>query len=98
MRFFQNEPLCTVWQKTKFIREKTATGCNEIIAVRKQTKQKILIHSGQKCLLWVTCLSSKMPMFQRAGMKEGELPLSPNFHYLMTALRVPRRFARLAEL
>ena len=34
--------LCTVWQTTKFIREKTAPGCNEIIAVGKQTKQIIL--------------------------------------------------------
>ena len=25
------------------------------------------LHSGQKCLPWVACLSSKMPMFQREG-------------------------------
>ena len=32
------------------------------------------IHSGQKCLPWVACLWSKIPMFQRAGMNEGGLP------------------------
>ena len=26
-----------------------------------------LIHSGQKCFIWVACLWSKMPMFQREG-------------------------------
>ena len=42
-----------------------------------------LIHLGRKCLPWVACLRSKMPMFQRAGMKEGGLPLSPTLQYLI---------------
>ena len=41
------------------------------------------IHSGQKCLLRVACLWSKMPMFQRAGMREGGKPLPLAFQYLI---------------
>ena len=41
------------------------------------------VHSPSKCLARVACLWSKMPMFQRAGMKEGRLPLPPAFQYLI---------------
>ena len=37
------------------------------------------LHLGKKCLGWVACLKGKMPMFQRAGMKEGGSTLSPGF-------------------
>ena len=32
---------------------------------------------------WVACFWSKMPMFQRAGMRKGGLPLPPVFQYLI---------------
>ena len=36
-----------------------------------QAYRSLLLHLGQKCLRWVACLWSKIPMFQRAGMREG---------------------------
>ena len=45
---------------------------------------KILkIHSGSKCFPRVACLWSKMPTFQKAGIREEGLPLSPTFQYLI---------------
>ena len=41
------------------------------------------VHSGRKCLPRVACLWSKMPMFQRAGMREGGEPLPLAFQYLI---------------
>ena len=41
------------------------------------------LHSPQECLVWVACLWSKMPMFQRVGMREGGLPLPLTFQYLI---------------
>ena len=41
------------------------------------------IHSGSKCLPRVACLWSKMPMFQRAGIEKGGLPLLQAFQYLI---------------
>ena len=41
------------------------------------------IHSGQKCLPRVACLWSKMPMLQRAGMREGGEPILLAFQYLI---------------
>ena len=41
------------------------------------------IHSGQKCFIRVACLWSKMPMLQRAGMREGGKPLPLAFQYLI---------------
>ena len=35
------------------------------------------IHSGHKCFVWVACLWSKMPMFQRARIKEGGRGATP---------------------
>ena len=43
----------------------------------------IEVHLGQKCLPRVACLWSKMPMFQRAGMREGGEPLPLAFQYLI---------------
>jgi hypothetical protein len=37
------------------------------------------VHLLSKCLAWSACLWSKMPMFQRAGMTKGGLPLPPAF-------------------
>ena len=34
-----------------------------------------VVHSGQKCFIRVACLWSKMPMLQRARMREGGEPL-----------------------
>ena len=44
---------------------------------------KAKVHSPSKCLVLVACLWSKMPMLQRAEMKEGGLPLPPAFQYLI---------------
>ena len=44
------------------------------------------LHSGQKCFVWVSCLWSKMPMFQRAGMREGGLPLPLAFQYVILVI------------
>ena len=44
------------------------------------------IHSGRKCLPRVACLWSKMPMFQRAGMREGGKPLPQAFQYLILVI------------
>ena len=41
------------------------------------------IHSGRKCLPRVAYLWSKMPMFQRAGMREGGKPLPLAFQYFI---------------
>ena len=41
------------------------------------------VHSGRKCLPRVACLWSKMPMFQRAGMREEGEPLPQAFQYLI---------------
>ena len=41
------------------------------------------INSGPKCMARVACLWSKMPMFQRAGMKKEGLPLPLAFQYLI---------------
>ena len=41
------------------------------------------VHSGQKCFVWVACLWSKMPMLQRAGLREGGEPLPLTFQYLI---------------
>ena len=42
-----------------------------------------LLHSGQKCFVWVACLWSKMPMLQRVGMRKGGEPLPVAFQYLI---------------
>ena len=47
------------------------------------------IHSGRKCLPRVACLWSKMPMFQRAGMREGGEPLPLAFQYLILMIWIP---------
>ena len=41
------------------------------------------VHSGPKCLPRVACLWSKMPMFQRVRMREGEEPHPLAFHDLI---------------
>ena len=41
------------------------------------------IHSPSKCLVQVACLWCKVSMFQKAGMTEGGLQLSPAFQYLI---------------
>jgi hypothetical protein len=52
-----------------------------------QIKEKIEIlcstiyQLGSNCLLRLACLWNKMPMFQRAGMRWGGLPLSQAFQY-----------------
>ena len=50
--------------------------------LQDQTGQAIL-HSGQECFIRVACLWSKMPMVQRAGMREGGEPLPLAFQYLI---------------
>ena len=40
-------------------------------------------NTGQKCFIRVACLWSKMPMLQRAGMREGGEPLPLAFQYLI---------------
>ena len=45
------------------------------------------LHLGSKCLVRLACSWSKMPMFQRAGMQEGGLPLPPAFQYLILVVR-----------
>ena len=42
----------------------------------------LTLHWPSKCLVWVACLWSKMPMFWRAEMREGGLPLPPTFQHL----------------
>ena len=43
-----------------------------------------VLHWPSKCLVRVACLrSTKMPMFQRAGMTEGGLPLPRDFQNLI---------------
>ena len=44
------------------------------------------VHSPQECLASVACLWSKMPMFQRAGMREGGLPLPLAFQYVILVI------------
>ena len=53
-----------------------ATFCGVVTMTLPEIRE--ILHSGQKCLTWVACLWSKMPMFQRAGVWEGEgtLPLA----------------------
>ena len=46
----------------------------------------MLLHSGQKCYVWVACLWSKMPMLQRVEMREGGEPLLLAFQYLILML------------
>ena len=46
-------------------------------------------HSGQKCLPRVACLWCKMPIFQRAGMREGGEPLPLAFQYLILMIWRP---------
>ena len=46
-------------------------------------KISLWIHWPSKCLVRVACLWSKIPMIQRAGMREGGLPLLPAFQYLI---------------
>ena len=41
---------------------------------------KFQLHSGQKCLLWVACLWSKMSIFQRAGLRKGGLSIPQLFN------------------
>ena len=55
-----------------------------------QLKADSSVHSGRKCLPRVVCLWSKMPMFQRAGIREGGEPLLLAFQYLI--LMVWRHF------
>ena len=50
---------------------------------------KGLIHSGSKCLPRVACLWSKMPMFQRVGMREGGEPLPLAFQHLILMIWRP---------
>ena len=47
------------------------------------------LHSGQKCFIRVACLWSKMPMLQRAGMREGGEPLPLAFQYLIPMIWRP---------
>ena len=42
-----------------------------------------ILHWTSYCLVRVACLWSKMPMFQKAGMREGGFPLPPAFQYLI---------------
>ena len=44
------------------------------------------VHSPQDCLVWVACLWSKMPMFQRAGMREEGLSVPLAFQYLILVI------------
>ena len=53
------------------------------ISAKVNSKIILIIHSPQECFLWVACLWSKMPMFQRAGMRKGGLPLPLAFQYLI---------------
>ena len=47
-----------------------------------------IIKKWQKCLLWIACLLSKMPIIQRIGMREGGrlLPLK-SVHFKNTVAR-----------
>ena len=47
------------------------------------------LHLGPKCLPRVVCLWSKMPMFQRVGMREGGMPLPLAFQYLILMIWRP---------
>ena len=47
------------------------------------------VHSGPKCLPRMACLWSKMPMFQRAGMREEVEPLPLAFQYLILMIWRP---------
>ena len=49
----------------------------------------VRIHSGRKCLPRVACLWSKMPMFQRAGIRKGGKPLPLAFQYLISMEKRP---------
>ena len=40
-----------------------------------------------KSLEWVSCLWSRMPMFQSTGIREGGLPLPPTFQYLILVIQ-----------
>ena len=50
------------------------------------SNKTVYLHSPQECLVWVACLWSKMPMFQRVGMREGGLPLPLAFQYLILVI------------
>ena len=49
----------------------------------------VVVHSGQKCFIRVACLWSKMPMLQRAGMREGGKPLPLAFQHLILMIWRP---------
>ena len=49
----------------------------------KKTNINVGLHSDQKCLPRVACLWSKMPIFKRAGMREGGEVLPLAFQYLI---------------
>ena len=52
-------------------------------------RQQCVIHSGRKCLPRVAFLWSKMPMFQRVGLREEGKPLPLAFHNLILMIKRP---------
>ena len=70
-------------------------GCNKVWKLlqgnfsREETIRGNMVHSGQKCLPRVAFLWSKMPMFQRVGMREGGEPLPQAFPYLILMIWRP---------
>ena len=59
------------------------------LVIRLNNTKKSWIHSGQKCFIQVTCLWSKMPMLQRAGMRKGGEPLPLAFQHLILMIWRP---------
>ena len=64
--------------KMSFAKKSPSLSCQHA-----KINQNFKIHSRQKCLLWVAYLWSRILMFQRVGIKEWGLPLSPAFQYLI---------------
>ena len=55
-----------------------------LVVIKCSYDQTIYIHSPQECSEWVACLwLDKMPMFRRAEMRKGGLPLPLTFQYLI---------------
>ena len=75
---------CCDSQRIKQVEFNTIASSFGALSARLVLAQKlVMIHSGQKCLPWVACFWSKMPMLQRAGMRKGGEPLPIGFQYLI---------------
>ena len=64
-----------------------ATFCGVVTMTLPEIRE--ILHFGQKSLTWGACLWSKMPMFQRAGVWEGEGPLPLAFQCLILMIWRP---------